>query len=133
MIGVGVYTTSGFTLLSLQSPHLVVLAWAVGGCIAICGAVGYSTLATHFQESGGEYLFLSKTVHPAAGIMAGWVSMLAGFTGAIAAAALGIEEYLAPGLKPLVESRLGQLPLPANGELRLPANSIAIFCVVVAG
>ena len=75
MIGVGVYTTSGFTLLSLQSPHLVVLAWAVGGGIAICGAVGYSTLATHFQESGGEYLFLSKTVHPAAGIMAGWVAM----------------------------------------------------------
>ena len=133
MIGVGVYTTSGFTLLSLQSPHLVVLAWAVGGGIAICGAVGYSTLATHFQESGGEYLFLSKTVHPAAGIMAGWVSMLAGFTGAIAAAALGIEEYVAPGLNPLVESRLSQLPLPGSDDLHLPANSIAIFCVVLAG
>ena len=59
--------------------------------------------------------------------------MLAGFTGAIAAAALGIEEYVAPGLNPLVESRLSQLPLPGSDDLHLPANSIAIFCVVLAG
>lgn len=96
MIGVGVYTTSGFTLDALGDPGLVVIAWIVGGLIAICGAVGYSTLAKRFTESGGEYLFLGKTLHPVAGLMAGWVSLLAGFTGAIAIAALGFESYLRP-------------------------------------
>ena len=96
MIGVGVYTTSGFTLAALGSPTLVVAAWAVGGVIAICGAIGYASLASRFSESGGEYLFLRKTLHPVAGLMAGWVSLLAGFTGAIAIAAIGLEEYVAP-------------------------------------
>ncbi len=96
MIGAGVYTTSGYTLDALGDPSLVVAAWLVGGLIAICGALGYSSLAERFTESGGEYLFLSKTLHPVAGLMAGWVSLLAGFTGAIAIAALGFESYLRP-------------------------------------
>jgi len=96
MIGVGVYTTSGYTLRALGDPGLVVATWIVGGIVAICGAVGYSSLAARFTESGGEYLFLSKTLHPIAGLMAGWVSLLAGFTGAIAIAALGLEDYLRP-------------------------------------
>ena len=96
MIGVGVYTTSGYALDAVGNPGVVVAAWIVGGLIAMCGAVGYSTLAGRFTESGGEYLFLSKSLHPVAGLMAGWVSLLNGFTGAIALAALGFENYLRP-------------------------------------
>ena len=96
MIGVGVYTTSGYSLSALGSPAQVVAAWAIAGLIAICGAIGYASMASKFAESGGEYLFLSRSLHPVAGLMAGWVSLLAGFTGAIAIAALGLEEYLQP-------------------------------------
>lgn len=123
MIGVGVYTTSGFTLLALKDSRMVVIAWTVGGLIAICGAIGYSALAARFKESGGEYLFLSKTVHPAAGIMAGWVSILAGFTGAIAAAAIGIELYISDMLK----TAFGEALLPENVKV------IAIASVAIAG
>ena len=35
MIGSGVSTTSGFTLADLQSPARVLLAWSVGGAIAV--------------------------------------------------------------------------------------------------
>lgn len=118
MIGVGVYTTSGFTLAALQTPERVIGAWVVGGIIAICGAIGYASLASRFTESGGEYLFLSRTLHPVAGVMAGWVSMLAGFTGAIAVAALGLEEYLVPML--------------GDGVAALPGGTIAIASVVLA-
>ncbi len=93
MIGAGVYTTSGFALADLGSPLLVLAAWAVGGVLAICGALSYGGLAQRFTESGGEYLFLSRAIHPSAGYVAGFVSLLAGFTGAIAFAARAFEAY----------------------------------------
>ncbi len=96
MIGAGVFTTSGFSLGSLQSPFWVMLAWLVAGVIAICGAASYSALGVHFRESGGEYLFLSRTIHPAAGFVAGWISLIAGFTGPIALAAKSFAVYVGP-------------------------------------
>ncbi len=94
MIGAGVYTTSGFTLADLGSAHWTLVAWALGGLIALCGAICYGALARQFTESGGEYIFLARAVHPAAGMVAGWVSLLAGFTGAMAFAASTFELYL---------------------------------------
>lgn len=116
MIGAGVFTTSGFALADLGSPERVMLAWLIGGVIALCGAASYAGLIRAITESGGEYLFLSRILHPAAGFVAGWVSLLAGFTGAIAFAALAFEEYL----RPLVGGRF-------------PPGSFAIALVVIAG
>jgi APA family basic amino acid/polyamine antiporter len=96
MIGAGVFTTSGFSLADLGSPHLVVLAWAVGGAIAVAGAFSYGMLVNAMPESGGEYLFLSRAMHPVFGYIAGWVSLIAGFSGAIAFAATAFESYFLP-------------------------------------
>ena len=104
MVGAGVFTTSGFALGDLGSPHYVLLAWVIGGAVALCGALSYGALARRHPDSGGEYLFLSRMVHPLAGFLAGWVSLLAGFTAPIAAAGLGLQAYLgetfAPDLRP---------------------------------
>jgi APA family basic amino acid/polyamine antiporter len=96
MIGAGIFTTSGFALGDLGSANRVMAAWVVGGIIALCGAVSYGGLVRRMTESGGEYLFLSRVIHPVAGFIAGWVSLLAGFTGAIAFAALAFETYAFP-------------------------------------
>jgi APA family basic amino acid/polyamine antiporter len=93
MIGTGVFTTSGFLLADLRSPWMVLAAWAVGGVIALLGALNYGALARRIPESGGEYLFLSRTLHPAAGYLAGWVSLLVGFSAPLAAAAFAFGEY----------------------------------------
>jgi APA family basic amino acid/polyamine antiporter len=94
MIGAGVFTTSGFALADLGRREWVLLAWLVGGLLAMCGALSYGALARRIPESGGEYTFLSQTVHPLAGFVAGWISLVAGFTAPIAAAALGLQAYL---------------------------------------
>jgi APA family basic amino acid/polyamine antiporter len=99
MIGAGVFTTSGFAMADLGSPVYVIMAWLIGGLIAICGAVSYGALARRMPLSGGEYLFLSRSIHPLAGFIAGWISLLAGFTGAIAYAAITLEAYILPDLQ----------------------------------
>jgi amino acid transporter len=97
-IGTGVFTTSGFVLADLGDRSIVMLAWLVGGLYAISGVIIYSDLAQRYPESGGEYLFLRRSLHPALGTAAGWVSVVAGFTVPIAAAALGAELYLCRAL-----------------------------------
>jgi amino acid transporter len=96
MIGAGVFTTSGFALGDLGTADRVMAAWVVGGVIALSGALSYGGLVRHITDSGGEYLFLSRLIHPLAGFIAGWVSLLAGFTGAIAFAARAFETYAFP-------------------------------------
>ena len=118
MIGAGVFTTSGFTLQSLGAPSLVVAAWIVGGLIAIAGAAAYGQLVRAMPESGGEYLFLSRAAHPLLGFIAGWVSLIAGFSGAIAIAATTFVGYLLPDqIRPAW----------------LPADSVAIGAIIAAG
>lgn len=117
-IGAGIYTTSGFSLSILGSRQWVVLAWVVGGLVAVCGALSYGMLAQRMQESGGEYLYLHRSLHPLAGFIAGWISLLAGFPGAIAFAATALESYLSAA-----SIRLGALPV----------DSIAIAAIITAG
>lgn len=97
MIGSGVFTTSGFALADLHSPARVLLAWSVGGLIALSGAVAYGELARRLPHSGGEYLYLSRMLHPFFGFLAGWISLTVGFSGSIALVALTFEEYVVPG------------------------------------
>lgn len=95
MIGAGVFTTSGFALADLGDPRWVLVAWMLGGLIALCGALSYGALARRIPESGGEYTLLSESLHPLFGFTAGWISLLAGFTAPIAVAALAFDRYLA--------------------------------------
>ena len=96
MLGAGVFTTSGFALADLGSPLYVLLAWFIGGLLALCGAVSYGALSRLMPVSGGEYFFLSRVVHPVVGFVAGWISLWAGFTAAIAFSAITFEVYLVP-------------------------------------
>ena len=118
MIGSGVFTTSGFSMSALGSPVRVLMAWCIGGLIAICGAIAYGELARRLPVSGGEYLYLSRQLHPFVGFLAGWVSLTAGFSGAIAMAAITFEAYA--------------LPDTVRPDWLMP-NSAAIAAIVLCG
>ncbi|MGI9455301.1 MAG: APC family permease [Aeoliella sp.] len=96
MIGAGIFATSGYALEQLGSPERVLAAWVIGGVVAIAGAVSYGALARRLTESGGEYVFLARNIHPLAGFLAGWVSLIAGFAGATAIAATALGTYAIP-------------------------------------
>ena len=93
MIGTGVFTSLGFQLLEIQSGFALLALWAVGGVAALCGAMTYAELGAALPRSGGEYNFLARIFHPAAGFVSGWVSATIGFAGPCALAAMTFAAY----------------------------------------
>ena len=94
MVGTGVFTTTGVLLVGLRSPVAVLVVWVVAGLLALCGAAVYAELATMMPRAGGEYVYLSRAFHPAAGFLAGWVALIVGFAAPTAGAALAFGRYL---------------------------------------
>ena len=95
MIGTGIFTTTGFLAGDLGQPRLIFLSWIVGAISALLGAICYSELAINFPRSGGEYVYLSHAYGRTWGFISGWVSLLAGFSAPVAAAALSFASYVA--------------------------------------
>src|SRR5512134_3545353 len=94
MIGTGVFTSTGFQAAALHDPPTILLAWVVGGVLALCGAAAYAELGSMMPRAGGEYVYLREAYHPSVGFMSGWVSLSAGFSAPIAVAALFFARYL---------------------------------------
>lgn len=132
MVGVGIFTTSGFLAGDLGTPSLVIGIWFVGAALALAGALCYSELGANFPRSGGEYVYLSEAWGPAWGFIDGWVSFFAGFSAPTAVAAMAITAYLAyffPSLSPDNPAA----PVLSLGfiQLRLGASSL-LACAIIA-
>jgi APA family basic amino acid/polyamine antiporter len=94
MVGAGVFLSAGFMAQDMAAREIL-LAWAVGAVIALCGARAYAQVTEWVPRSGGEYRFLSDLLHPALGYLAGWGSLLLGFTAPIAVDALAAGAFAA--------------------------------------
>ena len=93
MVGTGVFTSLGFQVTEIKSVMILLMLWLTGGVIALCGALSYGELASAMPRSGGEYNFLSGIYHPVLGFLAGWVSVLVGFSAPAALAAIAMAKY----------------------------------------
>ena len=96
MVGTGVFTSLGFQVADIQSTWSIIVLWILGGVLALIGALVYAELGTHFRQSGGDYIFLSRTIHPAAGYLYAWVSLTVGFSAPVAIAAMAMVQYWQP-------------------------------------
>lgn len=94
MIGVGVLVSAGYAA-SVLGPGEILLAWLVGGAIALCGARAYAELAVLVPRSGGEYRYLADLLHPALGAFGGWTSLFLGFAAPVAFCASMADAYTA--------------------------------------
>ena len=104
MIGTGVFTSLGYQLLDVQNTYSIILIWVLGGVFAFIGALSCAELGTHFKASGGDYVFLSRLIHPLADT-AMPISLTVGFTAPIAISVMAMENYLS-ALNPLFSNFL---------------------------
>ena len=94
MIGTGVFTSLGYQISDLKNTTSILLLWSIGGLLALIGAFIYSELASKFKQSGGDYIYLSRTFHPVFGYLSSWISLFVGFSAPISLAALAMGKYL---------------------------------------
>jgi len=136
MVGMGIFTTTGFMARDLGSGKIILAVWLAGALFALAGALSYSELGINFPSSGGEYVYLTRAFGPAWGFMTGWVSFFAGFSAPIAAAALAFSNYLGyfyPAMKQ-ENSRYvfgsGPLTIRLGGEQIVACLLIAAFSIL---
>ena len=125
IIGAGIFTTTGFQAADIGHPLVILALWALGGAIALAGALAYGELGAAMPRAGGEYVYLREAYGGAFGFMSAFVSLVAGFSAPIASVVKGLVGYLAPYSPTLAETRVGPVAL---GDLA----AIAIVWLLVA-
>jgi len=93
IIGAGIFITPHIVAERLDTPMLVLGAWAMGGAIALAGAFSYAELGAIYPRAGGQYVYLRDGLHPLAGFLYGWALLLVIESGAIAAVAITFATY----------------------------------------
>ena len=94
IIGAGIFTTTGFQAADIRHPPIIFLLWVIGGILALLGALCYAELGAMMPQAGAEYVYLRETYGRALGFMSAFVSLVAGFSAAIAAATKSFVAYL---------------------------------------
>jgi APA family basic amino acid/polyamine antiporter len=93
IIGSGIFINPYVVAQQVHTAPLILLAWMVGGVIALLGAFVYAELAARKPEVGGQYAYLRDAIHPAAGFLYGWVLLLVIQTGGMAAVTVTFSRY----------------------------------------
>lgn len=118
IIGSGIFINPYLVARQLDSPALVLGAWAMGGAVAVAGALAYAELAKLLPRAGGQYVYLREAWHPVVGFLYGWALLLMIETGAIAAVAIAFSQY---ALRLVGSADMSPLPLAVASIVVLSA------------
>jgi APA family basic amino acid/polyamine antiporter len=134
VIGSGIFLTTGGMAAIIPSTTLLLLAWALGGVLALTGGLTYAEMGAMFPRSGGVYVFLKEAYGPLPAFLYGWAALLVVISGGIAAVAVGFAEYLSYFIPALSPARvLAAIPLPW-GTMQISAGQLAAAgSIVVLG
>jgi basic amino acid/polyamine antiporter, APA family len=94
MIGSGIFIVSAEIAREVNSPGLLIMAWAVTGFMTIVGALCYGELAAMMPRAGGQYVYLREALGPLWGFLYGWTLFLVIQTGTIAAVGVAFGKFL---------------------------------------
>jgi APA family basic amino acid/polyamine antiporter len=94
MVGTGILISPGYMMASLQNYPVIFVLWALGGLLAICGALSVAELAAALPRAGGEYVYLREAYGPMPAFLSGWTSFFLGFSAPLAVAGYVAAKYL---------------------------------------
>lgn len=136
VIGSGILILPAVVASMVAHPTAMLVVWIAGGVLAFAGALAYAELAALRPKAGGEYVYLRDAFGPLMAFLTGWTSFVAGFSGAIAAGAVGLAGYLgrffpaAGDVSPVASLTLGPLTLAVSPQALVALAAIAGLSLV---
>ena len=119
IIGGGIFRTPAVVAERTGTAELVLLAWGLGGAVALAGAFCYAELAERRPFAGGSYIYLRDAFGPLPAFLYGWAELLVIQSGGTAAVALTFSSYF------------GALTgLPHSTELPIAIGAIGVLAAV---
>lgn len=136
VIGSGIFMTSGIIAGYLPSPGWLLVVWAVGGLIALCGALSFAELGAMFPRAGGQYVYIREAYGHWAGFLFGWGFFWFIMCGGIATLAVAFAEfagYFLPALGTqnlILRADLFGMPYTLSAGQLLAAGAIILLTAV---
>lgn len=93
IIGAGIFRNPAEVARRVVSTELTMLAWVIGGVIAIVGAFCYGELGARNPKAGGGYVYLRDAFGELPAFLYAWTLLLVIATGAIAGVAVTFANY----------------------------------------
>ena len=93
IVGAGIFSNPYVVARLVGRGELMLIAWGIGGVVALAGAFVYAELAARHPARGGHYAYMRDAFHPAVAFMFGWAILLVVQTGGIAAVAVTFARY----------------------------------------
>lgn len=123
IIGAGIYQMAPSIASGASNWWGVLVIWALGGLLSLCGALGYAELASAYPREGGDYVYLSRAYGRWAGFLFGWVQLAIVRPGDIAVMAFAFATY----------ARRLHDPLPGSEIMYACAATIVLTVINVLG
>ena len=95
VIGAGIFLNPAIVADRVQSAQLTIVAWVVGGLIAVAGGFCFAELGARAPNAGGGYVYLRDAFGRLPAFLYGWTLLLVINSGAMAAVAQIAARYSA--------------------------------------
>src|ERR1043165_8908137 len=93
VIGMGIFRTAKDAASAALNPTIYFTAWAIGGLIALCGALTYAEIGSRYPVTGGYYKIFAYAYHPSIGFAINCVILISNAASLSGVALIG-SEYL---------------------------------------
>lgn len=91
VIGMGIFRTASDAANAAITPAVFFIAWAVGGIIALCGALTYAEIGSRFPVMGGYYKVFAECYHPSIAFAINCIILISNAASVAGVALIGSE------------------------------------------
>jgi len=127
-IGSGIFRVPAVVAGEIGDTAAFLLAWTLGGAVALTGALTIAELCAAYPRSGGIYVFLREAFGPGTAFLFGWAELLVIRPASYGAIAITSSSYLLRVMG--VEGTTAVAGLPVSYEQLVGAALIAIVGAV---
>lgn len=106
IIGVGIFVNPGAVVRIVDHPGVAMLAWMIGGVLAVIGGLSYAEIGSRLPYVGGQYVYLARGWHPIVGYLYGISKLLIVNAGACAAIGIVFAQQIDRAFLPLGAARI---------------------------